>query len=391
MKLKSKNYFLVIIYAFISFLVIAGCTSKAPLIPRTAQTDNMPPYFVDLVFPEDNSFAPEGELLITGQLLDDDSGYHPETPVYLDIDVLGAQGQVWTTRFNVADCESPDPSYFDFETGLFRIEFGEYQRLKPFNLFLHLYGMDAEGNISSPIEAHVAVGEIIADPMPSSEALYQARTEYGQNMLALLDAHRRCYVVYGDLYSHDIQVIDYLKQYVIATYINSPAMDTWSVPLDNLVDQILALPNNDPLYKAALDEVILFFQEYIEEDQARAADPFYMPGFSIEQILERRALVPTWYETDFQINFTNNHGVLTCHINLNTVDWKYDDPLLLTNIADYTIVANPSSQLFIAGRLGILKYGVEQYITVEDYDPPLKLFALFQEAGVGTYILLRTD
>jgi hypothetical protein len=237
----------------------------------------------------------------------------------------------------------------------------------------------------------VAVGEIIADPMPSSEALYQARTEYGQNMLALLDAHRRCYVVYGDLYSHDIQVIDYLKQYVIATYINSPAMDTWSVPLDNLVDQILALPNNDPLYKAALDEVILFFQEYIEEDQARAADPFYMPGFSIEQILERRALVPTWYETDFQINFTNNHGVLTCHINLNTVDWKYDDPLLLTNIADYTIVANPSSQLFIAGRLGILKYGVEQYITVEDYDPPLKLFALFQEAGVGTYILLRTD
>jgi hypothetical protein len=392
MKSKYLSQIEFIICAVATIFVISGCSSKIPIAPRSAQTDNIPPYFVDLEFPEDNSFAPEGTLLITGQLLDDDSGYHPGTPVYLDIDVLGAQGQVWTKRFNVADYESPYPSYFDFETGEFRIEFGDYQRLKPFRLFLHLYGEDAERNVSNPIEAHVTVGEIIADPMPSSEALYQARTEYGQNMLALLEAHRRCYAIYGNQYSHDIQVINYLKQFVTATYVNSPAMDTWTVPLDTLVSQILALPHLNPVYKASLDEVILFFQDYIEGEQARLADPFYIPGYSAEQILARRALVPPWYETDFQINFTTTYqGILTYDINLNVIGWKYDDPLEMINIADYTIVANPLSPLVIEGRFGAVEFERIQYITPEDYNPPLILFALFQDTGVGTTVLLRTD
>lgn len=383
----------IIAQVLLIFVVLLSTISGCKPNPEPGQfTDTIPPVFVNLVFPEEDAFIPEGELLITGQLIDDESGYDPDMPLYLIIDVLGAQGQVWSHTFNVADCESPDPSYFNFETGEFQIEFGDYRRLKPYNLHLHLYGVDGVGNVSAPVEAHVQVVEVQLEPSVSlSTLIHEARMVYGEDMLSWLDAYRTCLAVYVSQYIHDIQVIDYLKQFFTDTYVNSRSMDTWTIPMDTLVDQITALPHADTRYKATLDSAILFFQWYLEEEQAQVADPFYLEELPKEQFPEKSALIASWYDHDFLIDMNVDviTGIVTCHISLSSLFYINCDPCDLYKFADYTIVADPNSPLFIAGVIGT-EAVPETIVPIvpEDYDPPLVLFNLFNETGAWQDLLI---
>jgi len=370
----------------LAIIVVAGCAGQhLPLEIRNPQ-DSTPPVFTDLQFPQDNDVLYEGELVITGTLVDyadqGEPGFSEDCPVKLFVEVVGSTGALATYWSCAKQYTEDDPDFFDYETGEFRIEFGDYQRLKPGTYNLILIGEDASQNQSDPVTASVTCTRLTGlDP----DLIYDARTEYGTSIYDVLAAYRDCLAVYGQQYSADIAIINELLQYIRDTYINSPEMDTWLAEAEELAQAIEALPYSNPVIKAAIDTAVWDFVDKVEEHITRKAYPWYPRGKTANEILALHAYVAAHYTDDeliIEYPTPQPASGITVHITIDTYDFLSDGQM--TPIADFTIVADAEEDLEITGFIGssLRRY----YIDPEDYDPPIELLAFFEYAAIRSAI-----
>lgn len=377
---------------------ISSCQAGAINIERKAQADITPPVITDLVFPTSGSILPEGSVVITGTLLDpaeEGSGFNRDHPVYLDIEVWGSPfATTWlaeparTQRFIVNNTypEHPDPSFFDWETGDFRIEFGNYLRLKPGRLVFHLYGEDVSGNVFGPITSNVLSGDVPG--APDVGQLYSARQDYGSKLLSLIDAFINCLVIFGEEYEDDIAVLNELHNYVQNTYVTNPVMETWSSEFDTLVANIHQMEYPDPIVQLGMNEAVGFLRDTMYYGHHLVNTyPYYPIEMSIPEIVELRQETVNRYTDDiFTINFmplTPPAQGVSCHIFLKACDLPLHEDSMM-NIADFTIIANPTQNLIMTGYIGWAENRV--YLTPGDYDPPIKVLRLIGETAIeGTF------
>lgn len=382
-------------------VVISGCRQGVVNIERNAQADITPPAITDLVFPTSGSFLPEGSVVITGTAMDpaeEGSGLNQDHPVYLDMEVWGQpvssthttllQAPARTQRFIVTSThpEHPDPSFFDWATGHFRIEFGNYRRLKPGRLVFHLYAEDASANVFGPITSNVISGDV---PGADLEQLYSARQVYGNKLLTLLNAFTGCLAIYGQEYEDDIAVLNQLRDFVQNTYVTNPVMETWSPDVDTLVAGIHQMEYPDPVVQLGMDEAVDFLHDTIYYGYTYINSyPFYNPvGMSIPEIVQLRQKTVDRYRNDvFSINFqplTPPAQGVSCHIFLRACDFIQHENSM-TDIADFTIIADPTQDLIMTGYIGWV--GNRVYLAPDDYEPPIKVLKLIGETAIeGTF------
>ena len=375
------------IIGFIIFL-FAGCSDGIPDIGRKMQGDSIPPVFIGLQFPEPSTLLNEGELVITGRLYDTaqepyEPGFDPEFPVWLEIETLGEDmepfGQMYP--YYLFEYKEPNPSYFDWQTGNFRIEFGDYKRLKKGNFILTLYGKDANGNISDPVSASVYSSDIEgADP----DLLYQARADYGAQLISILEAYKNCLEMYGSEYADDITIIEILQDFFENIYINSPNISTWQGYADELLQDLQANPHSVYSIQQGMEYAVgLLRDESLPISLNAASYPFYWLQATRGEIIEKREKLASWYYDDVEITDTTiSETEFECHIVIreagSMADMHGEDYL---EVANFTIHVDTNSDLEITGYIGydemVLKTRVQ--IGPSDYDPPIKFLKLFYD------------
>jgi len=376
MKINQINLTLLAVVLF-----CLSCSIPDSVAPNRSLQDALPPGFTDLDFPTETTTAPESALVITGTLVDTadegEPGFHPTNPVYIEIDTLGSDDQVLLTTVFSANQVDPDPTYFDFETGEFVMEFGTYRWFKPGNYNLRLYGVDASNNISEPIE-----GFIIVTPIDGidQQDLYDAREDYGNDVNEFMAGYQECLEVYGTTYEEDIAVISALMDYIDATYVESPVIDTWPDAVDELADEFENIDHSDYTVNISLGLLIDYLGPRIQEFIDAAANPFYPgPGYYSENhwidMFDRAIDEYTLDIFVVDVEATMQNGVE------GVFEYYSYDAILDEQVypaADFTVTANPQSDLEITGTIGMYLRWSE--IEENDYDPPVKLFGLFEGA-----------
>jgi hypothetical protein len=373
---------------FIFYIIFAGCGKQGSKFSRTAQDDFNPPVFSNLIFPDDEDILSEGKLKITGTLVDD-TGFDPEEPVSLEVDVHLADSQIKTFKMVLKDGSPQDYSYFDFNTGDFRFNFDDVQRFKPGRFDLRLTGMDSSGNGVVETAGVTSTENQNVDPTD----LYEARANYGEQMLNFFDNIEMSLNEYGDYYSYDIRLLEIIKQFLLNTYISSPErISSWTVPMNEFVQDVETLPVPDTLHPNYFDYleikpfVVLAAQElqsWLEITQDKAAYPWYPRNSHSYQIPELRAKPISQYGNLISASYDPlNH---TCDIQISCVPPPF--PEELWNVADFTINSDPGSQLSITGYIGY--EGNRITISPEHYDPPIRLFNLFYETAVDYQMVVK--
>ncbi|MCK4719776.1 hypothetical protein KAU08_03910 [bacterium] len=377
---------------------LSGCQTGVIDIERKAQADTTPPVIINLDFPDPGSFLPEGSVVITGTLVDpaeEGSGFSRDRPICLDIEVWGGLLEsttillepVRTQRFIINDTypEYHDPSFFDHDTGEFRIELGDHLRLKPGVLVFHLYGEDASGNVYGPITANVISGDI---PGADLAQLYAGRQQYGDKLLALLGAFNRCLAIYGSDYEEDIAVLGEFYNFIQNTYVDSPGMETWSDDMDTLVSNIHQMDYPDPLVQLGMDIGVDTYKEWYEDIGIYINSyPYYPYDITQPEIVDLRQKIVDRYTNDvFIIDFEPlpppAEG-LSCHIVMEACDLPQHENMMM-DIADFTITSDPTQDLLITGYIGW--EGNRVYLEPDDYDPPIKVLVVFVDTAVeGTF------
>jgi hypothetical protein len=376
MKIMRINFCLLMLALF-----VIGCGMSETIAPGRSLQDSLPPSFTDLDFPTESTVAPESALVITGTLVDTsdegEPGFHPTNPVYIEIDTLGSDDQVLKTTMFSANQSDPDPTYFDFETGEFAMEFGTYRWFKPGNYDLRLYGVDASNNTSSPVE-----GSIIVTPIEGidTQDLYDAREDYGNDVIEFLEGYQECLEVYGTTYEEDIAVISALIDYVDTAYVESPTIDMWPDAVDDLADEFENIDHSDYTVNVGLDLLIDYLGPRIDEFIDAEAKPFYPgPGYYDENdLVDMFDRAIDEYTLDIfvvDLEATLQNGV-TGEFEYYSYDAILDEQIYPA--ADFIVTANPQSDLEITGTIGMYLRWSE--IEENDYDPPVKLFGLFEGA-----------
>ncbi len=381
MKLNPFWIFILIII----LLMELGCGD------RNTQNHDSPPAFEDIIFPEDGDFIAEGRLIISGTLVDD-TGFHPEEPISLEVGVSLGNEQTRTFIMVLNGETSSDYSFFKTNTGEFVFNFDDVQRMKPGIFKLTLQGMDSAGNVVTQVSS-VTVGEF-GDV--NLEPLIDARNQYGKQILNMLGSIQKNLGFYGEYYSYDLEIIDYLKTYVNETYITRPVrISEWVTPMDNLVASVTDCPIPDlshPDYQDYLEIkpfVIIAvneFQSLLEDRQIKAAYPWY-PDYSYPYDIPDLRPKPVDHYNSFSIvieNDNDNENFSTCIVINSSPPYDTDE---IWNVADFTIVSDPESPLEITGFIGSELNRIT--IEPEHYDPPLRLFNLFYETGVDFPIVLK--
>jgi len=386
--IKKIHFILLPLLILISATSFFSCQNNNSIIPPRNLQDVEPPHFENLNFPASSTSLEDGCLIITGTLVDTadegEPGFDENDPVYLEIETLGVDSAVLLNihfSANRPEWEVQDPSYFNFDTGRFTIEFCDYRRMKPGVYNLRLIGVDASGNMSAPIESMV---EILPLEEIDPQSIYSARAEYGNRLIMLLESYVGCLNEYGEMYDADVQIINEFIAYIDSTYVNSPRMDTWYGHACDLYDNVSGIQYPDQLVHAALIEGLRQFKEQIPLMVELKAGPFYPDGSSVEEIVGYHNDITYKYlgdilsvETPYQGNPYSYHYYFLAY------DFWLDDQL--TEIADFVITADPAQSLLITGKIGsdASWYDIEP----GDYDNPIELIGLFGGAGLNFHLV----
>lgn len=385
---KKQFFILLPLLAIISATLLSGCPNNNIIMPTRNLQDTEPPHFENLIFPVAASIMPCDYLLISGTLVDTadegEPGFDEDCPVYLEIETLGTDSAILrNTHFCAKNPdENPlDPCFFDYETGDFVIEFGDYRRMKPGIYNLRLIGVDASGNQSDPIESGVAVAPCEGiDP----QIIYDARDIYGVLLIGLLESYIACLNQYGELYYMDVNIINEFIAYIDSTYIDSPKMDTWYEQACILHDNVSAIPYPDPIVHAALLEGLRQFKEQIPLMVELKAGPFYPVGATAAEIVEYHNAIPGLYMGDIMsVENPYQGNPFATHYYFLAYNFFHDEQM--TEIADFVVTADPEGSLLITGTIG----SDASWYTIEpgDYDNPIELFGLFGGAGLNFHLV----
>ncbi len=391
-KLLTTSFLIIISMSLLIFVITCGKHSEV-IISRSAQ-DSIPPKIIDLAYPEMGEMLPEGAVVITGTLVDyaeeGEPGFSEDWPVFLEIDSLGSSGVLRTNKFCAKRSDPDDPSFFDYDTGNFKIEFGEFRRMKPGKYDFRLICEDASGNKSDPIETSV-----ISESIEGLELglVYEARKIYGSHLLDLLGAYMECLQIYEDTYVEDIAFIRAFMEYILDTYCTSPKMDTWVEPAENLVQTVNELEYSDPIVKMGIDVAAQELLRLTMKNIKRKAFPFYPVNISEEEIIEQYENCANHYTNDlyhidydlYHIDYDYSHqgDGFSCHIMISLYDMLLQGEM--TDVADFIIIADPDEDFEITGYVGsnLRRY----YIDPEHYEHPIEFFKLFKWATLRPHLI----
>jgi len=393
MKGKKVTSSINIIYLFLTaILVLYGCQSNVPHVNRIAQAiDTIPPEFVDLVYPDPGSHLPEGECVIQGALVDfaeeGEGGFSQDNPVFLEMDIIGSLGQVVNTQTYIVDCMGYelDPSFFNYETGEFRIEFGHWLRLKPYHFIFRLYGEDNSRNRSEPV-----VTEVFSDDIEGGDLgiIYEARAIHGDNLFKFISVYYEFLEFYEGQYDEDKAVIQELLDLIDGTYVTSPIFDTWQEPIDAFRDAMYNMDYPDFFIQQALETGADFLLEQYNYAMHDNSYPFYPYQISNYEILQLRQKIVRNYSLDQYIFDYDNAPQPPEGIAVKWTIFLYNPfNSEVYPAGDFIITAQPDEDLEITGWIGYNEGTV--VITPDDYDPPISFLALMGEKILVCPYLLK--
>ncbi|HDS30406.1 MAG TPA: hypothetical protein ENN67_05110 [Firmicutes bacterium] len=369
--------------------IFAVSCSEQELIVRTSQSDTTPPVFENLNFPSEGIVSSEG-LFITGTLTDE-TAFHTEAPITIEIHTLGASENIVSTRtirIQGGPYWQEYDTHFDNQTGNFQIKFDTRSRVKPGLKHIRLIGMDAAENTASE-EA-----KIYFEPPDGIDMddLYDSRTNYGSNMIQFLSSYAELLQYYPNDYAYDIAVLQRIIQYFQQAYIQSPMMDTWPALFEDLMDDVRAIPNqSNPTLKQFIDYTVLpEYLEWLEEEVEQAEYPIYKSPDN-ETILQYWNLHLARLNgftalCESQTVMEGEEEITTCRFRLSGMPSWTKNPESVEEYCDFTLKAGTSSELEYDGYIGPEPYRHE--IDSQFFDTPLGFFSYLELTGLDFEILL---